>query len=78
MLSFSVWSKQKVADNTYTQTEIDLKLQLQQKTVEGLQKDFEALQQQLQDNIKAQDKYIHSQYKKVDWWIGGLDLWVFG
>ncbi|MDR0232431.1 MAG: tetratricopeptide repeat protein [Dysgonamonadaceae bacterium] len=67
LLSLSVSAQQqKGINNTYTQTEVDLKLQLQQKEVEGLQKDFKVLQQQIQDNIDNQEKCIQSMDKRID------------
>jgi len=63
LLSFSICAQQqKSINNIYTQTEVDLKLQLQQKEVESLQEKFEELQkqqkEQLKESIDRQEKYI--------------------
>ena len=61
---------QKDINYTYSQTEVDLKLQLQQNDVKGLQKDFDALQlsinNQIEENICKQDKYIQIIDKRID------------
>ncbi len=72
---------------TYSQTEIDLKLQLQERDLqlvlqqqklelEGLQKEFSKQKEELNASIDRQDKYVHVAEQNLSSWIAGFGIWI--
>ena len=68
--------QQKETNNTYTQTEVDLKLQLQQEKVEALQQAINQQKEQIKESIDRQEKYIQSKDKKTDWLLAFMNFWI--
>jgi len=72
--AFAQQPAQKQQPNTYTQTEVDLKLQQQE--LKSLQKDMAAQKEAIKESIDRQERYIQKTDKNVSWWIAAFGILV--